>query len=741
MKQILQSFNASLLLALLCLGLHGALGLVRASATETSLNDQQQEIATEVTDKIIADIAALKGNYPQLEHFGEAPYFSRELGAFRYDYQTRAASPTDTDRSHHALPGGCGIYFRLYPVNGAPTPWSRYFPWQSVGGDRAGITHEFYLAVGDGQERLRQALGDIVKKHQGDLFEKLTSEYLLKKHQVNLDADSALHALESPAAELSASALQFLRFSTLTAQQRATLWAGLQQRKYRLRAIIVAAGIMQAQDPDHLPEFYRDMVGVTIQAEKAGRDTFVATPFVTGWASDSRDARQALIGLIKESGSERFLPAALLVLHDDPVVADQLAVLDYFAKLPAEKSRPAFAAALGPAPRSVQARAAELAGSGHVAGLEKELTGLLDAPGSKVRRAAQAAVRTLGIPAKALTPARTLPDSAIQIAKALWACGLTEQDVVRACSPPSNEDDHPPALHDPRVLTKMDAESVHRRATEYAVGLEPEDWTRGLDVAGPDLLAAAVKVNATADAQLVYERLCDLFDTDDDILYRGLEGLGWQRFLTALDAYQQRHDNDALKVFREIVALEKRSRPYTYLDGYIKASRELLAGLAARNKEQPVAKTPVFQNVEACTRYWQAQFPDKTQRIHALIRAFEDIGAFDQERDRWREHNPARSPVVEALAREGAAAVEPLLDCLAHDARLTRIVEMNWDHSERPVRWVLGVQEAACAALEIIVPGTYLDQTNYRPFAKGDPEARAHVAAAFRAAWEKKKAQ
>jgi hypothetical protein len=202
MKQILQSFNVPLLLALLCLGLYGALGLVRASATETPLNDQQQGIVTEVTDKIIADIAALKGNYPQLEHFGEAPYFTRGLGEFRYDYQTRAASPTDTDRSHHALPGGCGMYFRLYPVNGAPTPWSRYFPWQSVGGDRAGITHEFYLTVGAGQERLRRALGDIVKTHQGDLFEKLMAEYLLKKHHVNLDADSVLRALESPDAEV-----------------------------------------------------------------------------------------------------------------------------------------------------------------------------------------------------------------------------------------------------------------------------------------------------------------------------------------------------------------------------------------------------------------------------------------------------------------------------------------------------------------------------------------------------------
>ena len=52
-------------------------------------------IIAKVIAKDIDDIAALKGKYPELEHFGDAPWFTRTGLDFRYDYKTKATGAKD----------------------------------------------------------------------------------------------------------------------------------------------------------------------------------------------------------------------------------------------------------------------------------------------------------------------------------------------------------------------------------------------------------------------------------------------------------------------------------------------------------------------------------------------------------------------------------------------------------------------------------------------------------------------
>ena len=90
------------------------------------------------------------------------------------------------------------------------------------------------------------------------------------------------------------------------------------------------------------------------------------------------------------------------------------------------------------------------------------------------------------------------------------------------------------------------------------------------------------------------------------------------------------------------------------------------------------------------------------------------------------------SPVVEALVKEGEAAIEPLVDTIEHDARLTRSVHFWRDFSRS--RSVLGVHEAAYVAVSQI-----LSVSVFAPAATGDDlsargaEGRAAVARAIRA--------
>jgi hypothetical protein len=94
-----------------------------------------------------------------------------------------------------------------------------------------------------------------------------------------------------------------------------------------------------------------------------------------------------------------------------------------------------------------------------------------------------------------------------------------------------------------------------------------------------------------------------------------------------------------------------------------------------------------------------ANFPDQSKRITMLIHDLDLNGA-----RQWSQPggvNLADDAVVLALIQEGDAAVEPLLDCLEHDQRLTRSVSFGRDFSRG--RRVLAVSSAAMVALQTIL--------------------------------------
>lgn len=136
---------------------------------------------------------------------------------------------------------------------------------------------------------------------------------------------------------------------------------------------------------------------------------------------------------------------------------------------------------------------------------------------------------------------------------------------------------------------------------------------------------------------------------------------------------------------------------------------QILADLERRAKEP--AKTSIVAT--GVTNY-----PDQTKRIAALVDDLDLVSARQWSQPGWV--NPAEDPIVTALIDEGDPAVEPLLNCLENDQRLTRSVGFGRDFSRG--RTVIPVRSAAKVALLSILRARFNDD-----------------AAEIRAYWEKYK--
>jgi hypothetical protein len=125
---------------------------------------------------------------------------------------------------------------------------------------------------------------------------------------------------------------------------------------------------------------------------------------------------------------------------------------------------------------------------------------------------------------------------------------------------------------------------------------------------------------------------------------------------------------------------------------------------------------------------------DRDARIAALIRGLDGIAG---QPGPLGGSSPAGTSVVQALVKEGDAAVGPLLECLEHDDRLTRTVDRDRRHNTRFVG-VGTVGEAAYSALVAIL-GTRELGPNARYFSGSidDRAKRGAVAAEIRSYWEK----
>jgi len=128
-----------------------------------------------------------------------------------------------------------------------------------------------------------------------------------------------------------------------------------------------------------------------------------------------------------------------------------------------------------------------------------------------------------------------------------------------------------------------------------------------------------------------------------------------------------------------------------------------------------------------------AQLPE-ADRVATLIDHLDEVAA-----RQWGQPGGvdlSRDPIVDALIQIGAPAVEPLIEVVASDQRLTRSVHFwrDFAHERSP----LGVHEAACTALEAILETSFFEAASTGDDLSGrGPAGRAEVAGKIRAYWAK----
>ena len=119
--------------------------------------------------------------------------------------------------------------------------------------------------------------------------------------------------------------------------------------------------------------------------------------------------------------------------------------------------------------------------------------------------------------------------------------------------------------------------------------------------------------------------------------------------------------------------------------------------------------------------------PDKAARIAALIRALDQVSA--RQMGQPGGISPDADPIVQGLVAQGDDAVQPLIDAVRTDPRLTRSVGFGRDFFQ--ARSLVSVSGAAYAAL--------VDILHTSEFTASPPtwEGRAETAAALQAYWDK----
>jgi hypothetical protein len=128
----------------------------------------------------------------------------------------------------------------------------------------------------------------------------------------------------------------------------------------------------------------------------------------------------------------------------------------------------------------------------------------------------------------------------------------------------------------------------------------------------------------------------------------------------------------------------------------------------------------------------EAEFMAAKPDIPALIGALDRLAVRQDGQPGWVSFG--KSLIIEALVAADAKAVEPLLDCLENDRRLTQSVHFWRDFSQD--RTVLGVHEAALAALEQILSANYYKVISTGAnLTRGGDEARAKMVETIRADW------
>ncbi len=598
------------------------------------LDARQKEIANTVVDKLVERIKALKPKYPELEKFGDSPYFTRGDGEFRYDYKIEKVMVNGKPQAR-ALPGGCGIYFRLYALDAPMSDWTDYYGWASTGGDRAGITSELAIAihrksasenshadsmnekqislpgrtinfVGGGRATdPRMDLSEVIlnaeQKEMDTTFAQLTSEYLLSKKGFALDTPSLLDAAENRDAGIGKDALTALRFRALSPDQLARLRQSFHDGKIPVGNAWIGIQIIEEKDHSDLPAFLSDLVTISLETEQAGEDTFQRTPFFgEPWSSDARTVRLSVLGALQD-GDPADLDPAGKILAADTALENRIQALAYVSTQPGAAAQKLLIGPLQNSFRSIQVEAAQECGQQKIMSAVDGLRLLLGSSSAKVRTAAAQALGQLGQAVPNPVPVPPLPDSARAIAAALWAHGLNDEDflVVHALPWP-----------DAALMPSLDANTLKITVKAYVF---PKDkfefpWAHTTPP-GPFLLAAAIKFKQDDLARQIYGRMCDQFESDDEAQAAGMSALGWDRFSVALNEFHSRNDQAAASQFPQVIAFSDVARPFTLLSIYVKQSTELLHYLQTKLPEKETPE-PAPSDTADYVNYWIGRLKD-----------------------------------------------------------------------------------------------------------------------------------
>lgn len=214
----------------------------------------------------------------------------------------------------------------------------------------------------------------------------------------------------------------------------------------------------------------------------------------------------------------------------------------------------------------------------------------------------------------------------------------------------------------------------------------------------------------------------------------------WALYDRAARAHAQADDGLALESLKELarlqplieaqaaayglarpVSLEVRRRELPYLS-FLTQLPEFLADQLRRARKADQARPAVSSP------------PDRRARIAELIRGFDQISRL--ETLALIPAGPPTDRLVQAVIREGDAAVGPLLDCLEHDDRLTRIVDRELRLSRRWLR-VRSVFQIAYTALGEILGTRQFGSASESLSGSSDRLRRQAVAAEIRNYWER----
>ncbi len=642
---------------------------------EETLDEQQQQIIEQVMDEIIAGIEALKEKHPQLNRFGRMPEFTRGKYEFRYHFKLKETTSDEGATIAEDSADGCGIFFRLAAAGAPNSKWSNYYHWQSFGGGRAGIGHSLSInPARPGGARsdhpLRIDVHQVVKHSLQTTFERLTSEYLVSKQGVALDNKSLLDEAEKLNSSVTKQALTILSFRELNDAELTRIRRGFRDKRYSLDLGYTALQLMQKKDQEHLPEFYADLVRITIDLELRGGDTFTRTPFFgQSRASTGRGVRSAVVDNIRKLKEDRFLSVARTILSEDPATQNRRTMLEYLSELKSEDAQSLMIAALANEFRSVQRRAAEIAGEQKVKKAVSQLETLMNSPSSITRIKAAEALEKLNALNEPPPPREGgVPASGRRIAKTLWEVGLSDADIMKISELRGGVE---------WKMTEVTVDTIRHRA-----GLFPKQD----DVARPFLLAAALKLEESRLAQDIYEAMCNYTESDTAVLDRAVTDLAWQRMLTGFDHFQRKQDKAALPMFEAVLSTKKRAKPHSRLASYVAQSETLVPEIKARLKTKK-ADAPDEDDRDAYINFWIAQIKD----INGVQPGQPATPSIWEEECRWSDipQPPFASDRLRSIGKTALPSLVEVMD----DQTPTRTVGYWRDFN--PTRYLVTVGTAA----------------------------------------------